>query len=160
MASFEVWRAVDPDRPYVQEDHDPLAGEGASFASGRWHTRAPAKRLVYVAEHPALAYLEALAADPTIRRLWIYRIRVETPAIEEVPPEIGEALRRRDVGATQAYGDAWYEDGGRPPVLRVPSVILPLAFNYVLRVLDERLVAQVLAREELEVDERFWGASK
>lgn len=85
---------------------------------------------------------------------------METPGIEEVPPEIGEALRRRDVGATQAYGDAWYEDGDRPPVLRVPSVILPLAFNYVLRVLDERLVAQVLAREELEVDERFWGASK
>lgn len=155
MASFEVWRAVDPDRPYVTEDHDPLAGEGASFASGRWHTRSPEKRLVYVSEHPALAYLEALAADPTIQRLWIYRIRVETPGVEEVPPELEAALRRRDVQATRSYGDAWYVDEKRPPVLRVPSVILSFAFNYVLRVRDPRLRARVTDRQEVEVDDRF-----
>jgi RES domain-containing protein len=37
-----------------------LEGLGGEFTDGRWHTAAVGKRVVYMAEHPALAILEAL----------------------------------------------------------------------------------------------------
>ena len=49
-------------------NHSNLEGLGAERSDGRWHTAAPGKRIVYLAEHPAVAFIENLAnlnGDPS-----------------------------------------------------------------------------------------------
>jgi len=50
-------------------NHGDLAGLGGEKTSGRWHTAARGKRIVYLSEHPAVALIEALAnlkGDPKL----------------------------------------------------------------------------------------------
>lgn len=154
MAStrLELWRAYDPDLDFTQEpDFDPLAGEGASFASGRWHTKAPGKRIVYASEHAALAYLEMLArAEGVLRRLAFVRFEVVTPGVHRPPGAVLRQVHNRKV--TRAFGNDWY--ASHPlPVLEVPSVILPPGRNYLIRVADVEI--KPLERFTLVVDERI-----
>jgi len=154
MASSELflWRAFDPDLPHTKTpDFDPLDGRGASLAPGRWHTSAPEKRLVYAAEHPALAFCELLAHSPGMRRVALVGFRLKTPGVEElsVDPAL---LKPEGIPETQALGDRWYREG-KHPVLKVPSAILPLAFNYVIKPREVEL--GVVERKVLQVDERL-----
>lgn len=41
-------------------NHTDLTGLGGERANGRWHTAARGKRIVYLAEHPALCLLETV----------------------------------------------------------------------------------------------------
>jgi len=154
MAStrLELWRAYDPDLDFTQEpDFDPLAGEGASFASGRWHTKAPGKRIVYASEHAALAYLEMLArAEGALERLAFVRFEVVTPGVHRPPAAVLQRVRDRK--ATRAFGDGWYANHPLP-VLEVPSVILPPGRNYLIRVASVEI--NLLERFTLPVDERI-----
>lgn len=61
----------------------------------------------------------------------------------------------RDKNQTCRYGDAWAEEG-RSLVLRVPSVVLPMSFNYLVNPGHPRFDARtVTAHGPFEYDARI-----
>jgi RES domain-containing protein len=111
------------------------AGEGARIAGGRWNS--PGLPAIYAAESLALAVLEILVhavtpeerADP---RVWF---RISLPAAK--CPTV--AVKRLPIGwdaptghpRTVEIGDAWLR-GGTSVALRVPSAVIPGAWNVIL----------------------------
>ncbi|HMN87181.1 MAG TPA: RES family NAD+ phosphorylase [Bauldia sp.] len=119
-------------------NHVDLSGEGGRRAAGRWSHQG--RRVVYLAEHPALAMLETLVhleVDvedlPSTYRL----IEVEAPDELSVTTLAGAMLDRDHPGwatnaaITQELGAAFLS-GHRDALLRVPSVLVPESANYLL----------------------------
>jgi RES domain-containing protein len=110
-------------------DYASLDGKGGLAAAGRWHSRG--RPIVYMADSSALAMLETLvhyeiAEIPKPFQL----LRVEAPEgapYAEWPRGKGAA----DVPATRSWGDAWLASASTP-LARVPSVIAPQAFNWLM----------------------------
>lgn len=108
-------------------------GEGARRAGGRWNS--VGVPVVYTSASLSLCLVEVLAHLPSGL----------LPAYSAIPVEFEEALvsvveprrlpaRWRDEPApaeTRALGDAWVASR-TSAVLRVPSVLVPSEFNYVL----------------------------
>lgn len=120
-------------RPYAQRpDFDALSGEGALLVSGRWHTARPELRIVYAAEHPALALLELYVhVDHAMHRYALVEFLVEIPGVAWPPASVLESPD--DVSATRAFVNAWY--AGDPNfILKVPSALVPKGFNYLVRI--------------------------
>jgi RES domain-containing protein len=113
-------------------NHLSLSGEGGLRAPGRWHTRG--RRVVYCAESPSSALLEALVhleldINDLPARYRLIRISVpdalapeELPA-SDLPPDWAD---RTDM--TRALGDAWL-GSNRSLLLAVPSAIIPETRN-------------------------------
>ncbi len=116
--------------------HANLAGIGGEMSSGRWHTAAPGKRIVYLAEHPALAIIETfvningnLKSFPKAFQL----LKVEIPTAAEYETTVDALLPpgwQYDLALTRRLGDAWLADG--LALMRVPSAPCPESFNYLL----------------------------
>lgn len=115
-----------------------LSGEGGRLAAGRWNRLG--RRVVYLAEHPALALLETLvhleidAEDmPSRFRL----LCIEAPddiALTELPEAELDASNpdwRSNPGTTQALAEVFF-NAGECALLRVPSVLVPEAHNVIL----------------------------
>ena len=113
-------------------NHTDLTGIGGLRASGRWHTAG--RPIVYLAEHPALCLLEVLAHDVEAGDLprgyqWL---KVETRRSTRV-----ESMRElprtwmTDLASTRMLGDRWLTKA-KTALLRVPSVLAPESFNYLL----------------------------
>jgi RES domain-containing protein len=108
-------------------------GEGARQTGGRWNSVGTA--VVYTSATLSLALTETLVHIPA----------GVLPAYTAIPIEFDETLvtilEPKDVptdwninpppASTQAFGDAWVS-AARSAVLRVPSVVVPVEFNYVL----------------------------
>lgn len=108
-------------------------GKGARQAGGRWNSVGTAA--VYTSSTLSLALAETL----------VHLSAGVLPAYTAIPIEFDDALvsilEPDDVpknwnvdpppASTQAIGDAWVS-AGRSAVLRVPSVVVPVEFNYVL----------------------------
>ena len=107
-------------------------GEGARLYGGRWNS--PGRAVVYLAGSLALAALEILVHVRSQAELEGYvKIRVE--ASEDLVGTV-EALPKnwqqgRAPDETRAIGDTWLR-AGETPLLRVPSVIIPEEYNYLL----------------------------
>lgn len=109
-----------------------LSGQGTVKTFGRWH--AIGTRMVYTADCPAAALLEICAhtsaenLPPTFTLL-----RISGPDISFEEIGLGELpvdwVAQMEV--TQRIGAAWLESR-RSPVLRVPSVLVPETWNYLL----------------------------
>jgi RES domain-containing protein len=114
-----------------------LQGIGAEFESGRWHTVAPGKRIVYLAEHPALALLENLAnldGDPRFFQQHFQLLKISSPsavAVQELTSQQLASIDAEDIASTRAIGDAWLATKSSA-VLRVPSIPSPESWNYLL----------------------------
>lgn len=108
-------------------------GEGARKFGGRWNSVGVA--VVYTSATLSLTLVETLV-----------HLRVGVlPAFSAIPIGFDEALvitlgpddlplnwkDHPPPPETQAIGDRWVRDG-KSPVLRVPSVVVPHEFNYVL----------------------------
>lgn len=123
------WRIVKRRRADTAFD-----GEGSRLHGGRWNS--PGVPVVYVAETRALAALELLAGLGSLPALSAY-VLIET-RFEEA---LVETLETGNLPAgwraspppaeTQALGDVWVREA-RTAVLRVPSVLVPGEFNYLL----------------------------
>jgi RES domain-containing protein len=126
-----------------------LSGEGARMFGGRWNK--PGMPMVYLAEHPALAVLEV-------------RVHLDLP-YELLPDDY--VLMRVDLPSaplfvysvpddTAATGTEWLK-GGSSPAIRVPSVLMPHAWNILL---NPRHAASAEARivdaERFRFDPRLW----
>lgn len=111
--------------------HADLSGVGGLYAAGRWHARG--RPVVYLADHPASCLLEMLVQGARVNALptsyqWL---RVDTAGVAVAELE-GLPYRWRDaVAATRALGNAWLE-ARTTPLLRVPSVLSPESWNYLL----------------------------
>jgi len=110
-----------------------LSGIGGTLVSGRWHNAGPA--VIYCAEHPALAMLEALAhmqlglsSMPTTLKLLAIDVR-EGAQIAKLPAlPIGWQANQP---TTQTIGSAWLAEAGAL-LLKVPSAVLPESWNYLI----------------------------
>lgn len=108
-------------------------GEGAKRAGGRWNSTGVA--VVYASETLALALVEIL----------VHLSSGVLPAYSALPIQFDDSLVTRltaeelpsnwqgypPPAETRAIGDQWVARG-TTPVLRVPSVVVPWEFNYLL----------------------------
>lgn len=126
-----VWRIATQGPAWKATDLD---GKGMAIYGGRWNR--PSVPMVYCASSVALACLETVvhlnASGLPLRR---YLIEVQIPAAvwaaaeTATPPARWNA--RPDSPSAADYGSRWARSL-RSAVLRVPSVIIPQEFNYLL----------------------------
>jgi RES domain-containing protein len=110
-----------------------LEGIGGYHKDGRWHTRG--RPVIYAAEHPALATLEALAHlrpssanIPLSLKLIAIDIGEHAPHSEQ--PDLPPGWQANET-STQAVGDAWLASCGAL-ALPVPSAVVAHSTNYVI----------------------------
>lgn len=115
-----------------------LSGIGAEIESGRWHTATPGKRVVYLAEHPAVALIENLVnldADPRFfqHHFQLLKISARRPVIPiaRLTPKQLASIDPLDPVTTQTLGDRWLASR-TSALLRVPSIPSPESWNYLL----------------------------
>jgi len=114
-----------------------LSGIGAELESGRWHTLAPEKRMVYLAEHPAVALIENLVSldgDPSFFPEPFQLLRVTAPdtiTATRLSARQLAAIDPDDLKTTQTIGDAWLA-ARTSALFRVPSIPSPESWNYLL----------------------------
>ncbi|HEX7069470.1 MAG TPA: RES family NAD+ phosphorylase [Rhodothermales bacterium] len=109
-------------------------GTGARRAGGRFNSSGTA--VVYTSDSLALAMLEIAVNVPTyteIRSLVYISVEIDEALIEivevdDLPKDWSNMPPSR---STQRIGDKWVREA-RSAVLRVPSVVVPGAFNYLL----------------------------
>ena len=117
--------------------YNDLTGMGGEFSKGRWHTPAPGKRIVYLAEHPALALLETivnLKGRPEDRAENYQLLRIEAPddiAVEQIEEQSLPENWRETPTLTRSLGDAWLERQ-TSAFIAVPSAPGPESKNYLL----------------------------
>ena len=115
-------------------DHADLTGEGGRKAGAHWHTAG--SRIVYMAESPVAALVETLVhldVDPEDMPDLYTLLRISSPdelSIQALDPPTGTEWKR-DLELTRSLGDAWLASV-QSPLARVPSVIAPCSWNYLL----------------------------
>ena len=122
-SAFRVTR-----RPYAD-----LSGEGARLVGGRWNS--PGRAALYLAESPALAVLEVLVhldLGAHLIPVDCVILAVDLSVLGDVSDwvEDGPSLPPSDAEC-RAIGDAFL-DSGRALALRVPSILVPRASNFVI----------------------------
>jgi RES domain-containing protein len=141
---MDLWRLC-------RRPHADLSGEGARIFGGRWNS--PGRPVVYLAEHPALAALEVrvhldLPFELLPLDFVLMRVRLPDGLISEIASVSGPE--------TVATGDAWLIDG-RSVALRVPSVLLPYAWNVLLNPRHPKIAsASIDSIEAFHFDPRLW----
>lgn len=109
-------------------------GGGARLYGGRWNS--PGTLVAYASESVALATLEVLVHLQSTALLASYSLaslQFPEDLVEELDASAWPRRWRRFPAPpeTQALGDRWVKDA-RSAVLRVPSVIIPAAYNFLL----------------------------
>ena len=139
----------------------PLDTRGSWLNGGRWNP--PGARLLYTAEHPALALVEILVHMPQVSytdlptyRLFTLEIpdssRRVLPA-EELPPYWNE----NGYTKSQTILANWLTN---PDILAigVPSSVMPDGVNYLLHGEHESYKhIRIVDEKALVIDPRFWG---
>lgn len=114
-------------------NHATLDGTGALAGPGRWHNKG--MPIVYLSEHPALALVETMAhlnLDPGSLPREYQLLEVEIPdAISALTLQVDEAASINELALTREAGDQWLQSGASL-LLKVPSLLLPCAWNYLL----------------------------
>jgi RES domain-containing protein len=107
----------------------------ASGLAGRWN--GSGRKVIYCAESIALAFLENMVRrqgvgfndDFKIMILEIQdNLKIQTTTIDDLSTGWRDFT---DYSKCQPLGNAWY-DAGTLPILKIPSAVLPEAFNYVI----------------------------
>ena len=129
MSSLTLWR-LSP----AYHAGKAMSGDGSYRRGGRWN---PAGiRVVYCADSRSLALVEVLAniKRPTLLQdqAWVLiPVDIAADSIER-PARVPDSWRDTPYPvATQAFGAAWVQTQ-RSVALRVPSVVVPGEFNYLL----------------------------
>jgi RES domain-containing protein len=149
---MQVWRLC-------QRKHQATAfsGEGGFYASGRWHPKG--LPIVYTAESLALATLEVFVHTESnqipllaIRAYLPEHLSVETVQIEDLPTGWQEVAAYPQL---QQIGKCWLQEN-RTPIVRVPSSIVPVEFNYLLNPRHPELRFQLEPPMAFQFDRRMW----
>ena len=124
-----AWRIVSA--PYQDKAY---TGEGAQIHGGRWNSKGVA--VVYVAGSLALASIEMIVNLPAPKLLQKY-VRISAQISTDLVSDLSEADLPEDWNSrpisptTRAIGDLWVKKE-RSAVLRVPSIVVPDEYNYLL----------------------------
>ncbi len=115
-------------------NHDDLVGLGGEHTA-RWHTGEPGKRVVYLAEHPAVALLESFIHlkrpfVPATYQLLTVRVP-DTLNIYHLDPSTLPTDWKSRLDVTRAIGDPWLGSNAAA-LLGVPSAVAPESWNYLL----------------------------
>ena len=131
----------------------------ASGLQGRWNSAG--KKVIYTAESIPLAFLENM-----VRRQGVGFNRDFRIMIIEIPDSIiissinlsdlEDGWRDfKDYSKSQLIGDKWYDEG-KVMVLKVPSSVLPEAFNYVINSeFSDYGMIKLITTTDLMPDERI-----
>ncbi|MCA1652976.1 MAG: RES family NAD+ phosphorylase [Sphingomicrobium sp.] len=110
-------------------DYASLDGRGGELFNGRWHHAG--HRVVYTAEHSALALLETLVRYEVEQTPPPYQL-LEIDVADQLPAvSFTDDVAPADQDLSMAWGDAWLEALAFP-LARVPSSLAPFAFNYLI----------------------------
>ncbi len=115
---------------YVRPPYDPLDGEGARGLGGRWNS--PGVPMVYLSATLSLAILEVLVNGQQLLSLLdkvAARLQFTDADVTAVEPRATGQLR--PLAESQTFGNAWIA-AKSSAVLRVPSVVIPQEFNYLM----------------------------
>lgn len=153
MAMLTLWRLT-------KEEYADVAftGEGARRYGGRFNSKGTP--VVYTAESLPLALLEALVSLTDYEDLFRYvffRIELAGEHVEQLDAsKLPEGWDARPPGpVSRQIGDAWLQNA-RSLALRIPSVVVPYSFNYLLNPAHPAFQAiEVGEAEELPVDRRL-----
>ena len=156
--SLQAWRLVKA--RYAAEA---FSGEGARLYGGRWNSQGIP--MVYTAEHASLSVLEILVHLQRSAILGSY-VLIPVSFDDQLVEVIEAADLPRNWRATpapaslQQLGDRWVESG-RAPVLKVPSAVLPIEWNYLLNPQHPDFGALVVGRPMHHLlDPRLAGMKK
>ena len=111
-----------------------LSGEGGRKASARWHTAG--SRVAYLADSPMSSLVESLVhleVDSEDTPDFYTLLKISVPdgiAVRQLDPPAGTEWKE-DLELTRRMGDAWLASM-ETPLARVPSVIAPHTWNYLL----------------------------
>lgn len=131
----------------------------ASGLQGRWNSAG--KKVIYTAESIPLAFLENMVRRQGVGFNRDFRIMIiEIPdgvTISSINSSDLEAGWRdfTDYSKCQLLGDKWYDEG-KVMVLKVPSAVLPEAFDYVINSeFSDFGMIKLIATTDLVPDERI-----
>jgi RES domain-containing protein len=144
-------------------NHAELNGYGGEKASGRWHTAARGKRIVYLAEHPAVALIEILVnlkgrpgLFPDVYRLLKVRIAKDVSENAVLPESLSNDWRD-NIALTRDIGDTWLRKA-ESALLIVPSVPSPESLNYLLNPVHPDARALTIDwQRQIAYDKRLFG---
>src|ERR1039458_818247 len=135
-------------------DYIDLSGVGGRKAGARWHNAG--SRIVYLAESPMAALVETLVhldVDSEDTPDFYTLLKISVPdglQVNLLDPPAGDEWKQ-DLELTRRIGDAWLASL-ETPLARVPSVIAPHTWNYLLN--PEHSDAKQLQVAEV-IHERF-----
>ncbi len=112
-------------------------GEGARLFGGRWNS--PGVPLVYTSDSLALGCLEIFVHLPSYNLLQDYKymqVRFDSSLVEDVRLAAGWDARPVSQ-VSQSIGDHWVRNSVFP-ILRVPNIIIPEGFNYLINVANPK----------------------
>lgn len=111
--------------------YQPLTGEGARLAGGRWNSSA--HLLIYTSESPALCLAECLVHVTGSLPLdyQAFKIAVPDNVVEHLDTNLLNPGWQQDVIHTRKIGDQWLVQT-RSLALAVPSAVLPESVNVLL----------------------------
>jgi RES domain-containing protein len=119
---------------FARTRKEAFSGKGGLVASARWHTAG--QPVVYTAQSLSLAALEILVHLKQTTDLQPFRFfAAEIPEEFILMPSSYPALWQSEYRISRAYGDAWLKAGAQA-VLRVPSLITPGEWNFLLNPLQ------------------------
>lgn len=133
-----------------------FGGEGARLYGGRWNSRGIP--VAYAAASRSLALLEVLVnlgAPQLLRRYVLVPVTFAEHHVEMLA-DVPEDWRTHPAPrSTQEVGDTWVRES-RSPVLRVPSVVVPAEWNFVVNPRHPDFAAlDIGSPEKLDVDGRL-----
>lgn len=122
-----AWRIVSANRIA-----NAFTGEGSRINGGRWNNKGSA--VIYTSGTISLACMEILVNLPAPSLLNQYAtiaVRFDEKLVEELARLPDDWDSRPPSPTTKSIGDKWIAEK-RSPVLKVPSVVVPAEFNYLL----------------------------
>ncbi len=156
--SLSLWRISK--RKYADTA---FSGEGARRVGGRWNSRG--QGMVYTSGTLSLAALEVFVhmevEDVATMLAWI---RVDVPTEVEIGylevAQLHPDWRNIPAPAVVAtMGDNWFRSGSTA-ILAVPSVVIPIEFNYLINPSHPDFARLKLSSPQaFELDPRLWKSS-
>jgi RES domain-containing protein len=152
---IHAWRITD--QKYADSA---FSGEGARLWGGRFNS--PGTPAVYASGSLSLALLEILVQtndrsnleNKVLVRAEIAATFIQSPSTNELPVHWNHIPVSK---ASQRYGDRWIDDK-TTPVLRIPSVVVPMEYNFVINPKHQDFNQITLSSPcPLPLDPRFFG---
>ncbi len=127
--TVSAWRIVKAKHAAVA-----FSGEGARQSGGRWNS--PGTAVVYASESASLAMLEMLVhlqSQELLKRYVLFEVTFDESLVQAVDLKaLPKAWRKSPPPlSVPQVGDNWVADG-KSAALKVPSVIVPNGWNYLL----------------------------